>query len=307
MNIFQFPDTKSAQQFLDSFCEHPPIITAAQLTKIKIPIDAEKIGSVRLIDANIFTDYQTLNRILYGSRRIKESNETPTMATRTAWSFAGATAENFSEHVRRSIPFYEVGHDLVCRLSDFFVKPDTVVYEIGVSVGDLLIKLVQHHQDKSQCQWVGLDLEKNMIIKAQEKFERGKNVSLKVADIVLYDLEPTDLVVSYYCIQFISPKWRQHVIDKIYNALNWGGAFIWFEKVRACDARFQDIMTTLYTDYKLEQRYSADEIIAKTQSLKGVMEPFSTQGNLDLLKRAGFVDTITVFKYLCFEGLLAIK
>ena len=50
-----------------------------------------------------------------------------------------------------------------------------------------------------------------------------------------------------------------------------------------------------------------DEIIAKAKSLKGVLEPFSTQGNLDLLKRAGFVDIITIFKYLCFEGFLAIK
>ena len=45
----------------------------------------------------------------------------------------------------------------------------------------------------------------------------------------------------------------------------------------------------------------------KTRSLKGILEPFSTQGNLDLLSRAGFVDVMTVQKYLCFEGFLAIK
>ena len=238
---------------------------------------------------------------------MKKSTEKPAILANTAWSFAGTTAEHFREHARRSIPFYDVGHDIVCKLSDFFVRADSIVYEIGVSVGDLLIKLVRYHRDKPQCQWVGLDLEKNMIKKAQEKFEREKNVSLQIADIVLYDLEPTDLVVSYYCIQFISPKWRQQVIDKIYNALNCGGAFIWFEKVRASDARFQDLMSTLYTDYKLEQNYSPDEIIAKTRSLKGIMEPFSTQGNMDLLKKAGFVHTTIVFKYLCFEGILAIK
>ena len=80
-----------------------------------------------------------------------------------------------------------------------------------------------------------------------------------------------------------------------------------FEKVRACDARFQDIMQTLYTDYKIEQGYSSEEIIAKTKSLKGILEPFSTQGNLDLLKRAGFVDIMNVFKHICFEGIIAIK
>ena len=66
-------------------------------------------------------------------------------------------------------------------------------------------------------------------------------------------------------------------------------------------------MTALYTDYKLAQGYSPNEIIAKARSLKGVLEPFSTAGNNDLLTRAGFKDMITVFKYACFEGYLAIK
>mgnify|MGYP000692191902 CR=1 FL=1 len=80
-----------------------------------------------------------------------------------------------------------------------------------------------------------------------------------------------------------------------------------FEKVRGPDARFQDILNDLYTDFKLEQGYSSEEIIGKSRSLKGVLEPFSSQGNLDLLSRSGFVDIMTIFKYFCFEGILAIK
>ena len=38
-----------------------------------------------------------------------------------------------------------------------------------------------------------------------------------------------------------------------------------------------------------------------------MLEPFSTQGNVDMLRRAGFVDHMSVFKHLCFEGFLAIK
>jgi tRNA (cmo5U34)-methyltransferase len=97
------------------------------------------------------------------------------------------------------------------------------------------------------------------------------------------------------------------LISKLYESLQWGGALILFEKVRGPDARFQDILTRLYDDYKLDQGFSAEEIISKTRSLKGVLEPFSTQGNFDLLKRAGFVDIMTVMKHLCFEGFLAIK
>ena len=80
-----------------------------------------------------------------------------------------------------------------------------------------------------------------------------------------------------------------------------------FEKTRGADARFQDILTTLYTDYKLRQGYTPDDIVSKTSSLKGVLEPFSTKGNIDMLQRAGFNDINIIQKYICFEGFLAIK
>ena len=60
-------------------------------------------------------------------------------------------------------------------------------------------------------------------------------------------------------------------------------------------------------DYKIDQGFSPLSILDKSRSLKGVMEPFSTNGNLQLLKRAGFKDTVTIFKFACFEGFLSIK
>ena len=67
-------------------------------------------------------------------------------------------------------------------------------------------------------------------------------------------------------------------------------------------------MTGTYNDFfKLDNSYEYDEIAIKTQSLRGVLEPFSTNGNLGLLKRAGFKDILVIFKYICFEGYLAIK
>lgn len=228
-------------------------------------------------------------------------------AGNAAWRFSGNMVETFPSHVRRSVPFYEVGHELICNLSDYFVRSDSVCYEIGVSVGELLEKLVRHHSEKPSVQWIGLDIEEDMVHKAEERMRPYPNAIVETKDVVVEDLQQSDMIVSYYCIQFIPPKVRQQVFQKIYDSLNWGGAFLLFEKVRASDARFQDIMTTLYSDYKLEQQFTPDEVVSKTRSLKGVLEPFSTEGNMGLMQRAGFKDVITVFKYLCFEGFLAIK
>ena len=222
------------------------------------------------------------------------------------WSFSGTVPKSFDKHVSKSVPFYSQGHDLVCRLSDFFLADNTTCYEIGSSTGELTKKLALHNSHK-KVKFIGIDPISEMVEIANEKCKDISNVSFVCDDILNIDLDKSDFIVSYYTIQFIKPRIRQLVFDKIYESLNWGGAFILFEKVRACDARFQDMMTALYTDYKLEQGYTEREIISKTRSLKGVLEPFSTQGNLDLLKRAGFVDITSIFKYVSFEGFLAIK
>lgn len=228
-------------------------------------------------------------------------------AGRADWSFGGAVAETFVEHVRQSVPFYDTGHDLICSLSDYFCHGDSTCYEIGVSTGQLLRKLAEHHPHKPGIKWVGIDPVEGMIKKAGQHCAGIPNIELAVGDALTYDFAKSDLIVSYYCVQFIWPRHRQELINRIYERLNWGGAFILFEKVRAPDARFQDMMTALYSDFKENNGFSAEEILNKTTSLKGVLEPFSTDGNLGLLRRAGFTDITTVMKYLCFEGFLAIK
>lgn len=223
------------------------------------------------------------------------------------WTFGGNVADTFVDHIKVSVPLYESGHDLICQLSDYFIGEDSTAYEIGVSTGELLKKLAVHNGSKTKSKWIGLDTVPEMTTKAREHCADTPNISILDEDARLFEFEKSDLIVSYYCMQFIPPRDRQALFDKIYESLNWGGAFMLFEKTRAPDARFQDIMTQLYADFKLRNGFNPDEIVGKTRSLKGVLEPFSTQGNIDMMKRAGFVDIMTVQKYLGFEGFLAIK
>ncbi len=225
------------------------------------------------------------------------------------WRFRGPVVEEFDAHVGKSVPFYGAGQDMVEGISDFFVSDDSVIYDFGTATGEIALRLANRHKQRPNLRIIGVDVEADMIARAEaKKTEQGlTSVTFLADDVVQMPLEPCDLVVAYYTIQFIRPRVRQDLFNKIYSALNWGGAFLLFEKVRGPDARFQDILTALYTDYKLQQGYNAEEIVGKTRSLKGVLEPFSTQGNFDLLHRAGFVDYMTVFKHICFEGILAIK
>jgi len=222
------------------------------------------------------------------------------------WSFGGDVAKSFDNHIKKSVPGYEEGHDLISKLAPFFLGNNNSKFlEIGCSTGSLT-KKVRIITERSDVEFIGIDIEEKMIDFAKQN-NTFQNCTFEVADIKDYEINNCSLITSYYTMQFINPSIRQFVINKIFKSLDWGGAFIFFEKVRGPDARFQDILQTLYTEYKISQGYNEKEIIGKTLSLKGILEPFSTNGNIDMLKRSGFKDINLVFKRLSFEGYLAIK
>ena len=221
------------------------------------------------------------------------------------WSFDGIS-DSFENHVEKSVPFYNEGHELVCSYSDFFLNGPSTIYDIGSSTGLLTRKLISHHDSRSELKIIGIEPIVDMV-----NFANKKNVDERCnficEDIINVELQNAALIISYYTMQFIHTNVRQNVFDKIYNSLNWGGAFLLFEKVRAPDARFQDYSNQIYSDFKLNQGFNEAEIVHKTRSLKGIMEPFSEQGNIDMIKRAGFKDISCIFKWVSFAGFIAIK
>ncbi|HEX8605095.1 MAG TPA: methyltransferase domain-containing protein [Pseudoduganella sp.] len=222
------------------------------------------------------------------------------------WSFEHISAD-FDQHITRSIPLYDMGHQLICYFSDFFLKPDSVVYDIGCSTGKMLGKLARHHALKDDLRLVGIDTVAGMLEIAAGQASEDHRLSFVQANALDYEFEPCDMVIANYTIQFLPPRVRQALVDRIYQTLNWGGAFFMFEKVRAPDGRFQDYANQVYAEFKLDNGFTEAEILNKTRSIKGVMEPFSTEGDMGLLRRAGFTDVMTIQKYVCFEGFLAIK
>ena len=227
-------------------------------------------------------------------------------AENAQWSFGGDVSETFDDHVSKSVPLYHEGHELILKVSDFFVSDESICYDLGCSTGPLTCSLANRHKGKN-AKFIGIDTEQGMIDKAVTRGDRLPNTEFICGNIFEEDFQKADFIICYYLTQFIKVRARQQFLDKIYSALNWGGALLMFEKVRAPDARFQDLASIMYTDYKLDQGYNGEEIVAKTRSLKGVLEPFSTQGNVDLMQRAGFVDIMSLMKWVSFEGFLAIK
>ncbi len=221
------------------------------------------------------------------------------------WNFGDGVEAKFDSHVRKSVPGYDLSHKLVSLLSDPFIKKNSKILDLGCSTGTLCRLLYDRHKLKNP-ELIGIDNQKNMLTKASA-ISSGYPIKFLNEDLVTFKMPKSiDLIISFYTIQFISPSVRQDLVNKIYSSLNWGGGFFLFEKVRAPDARFQDYINHGFMNYKLSN-FSPDEVIGKANSLIGVLEPFSTLGNIEMLQRAGFKDICTISKFLCFEGFLAIK
>ena len=233
--------------------------------------------------------------------------------TTGGWSFAGSAASNFDAHVSKSVPLYVEAHDIIVRLTDFFTRDNSKLIDIGCSTGALLQQIGSVQDGKKKLSLVGVDPVPDMTNQAVERLSASsfEYIQHEIHASSYLDIdfgrEAASMITSVYTLQFVHPSVRQAFINKIYSELEWGGAFVFFEKIRASDARFQDIFTTLYSEYKIARGYAPSEILAKSLSLKGVLEPFSSMGNRGLLERAGFRDVEPIFQYLSFQGVLAIK
>ena len=131
----------------------------------------------------------------------------------TNWSFSGKTAKNFTSHAIKSIPYYNDGHNLILEMSDYFVKNNSQVLDIGCSNGSLLNLINERHQNKKNINLIGIDNEKDMVSEAK-KNHKGIKFFHKDINKYIFNKNKFDLITSYYTIQFIHPSIRQDIFNK---------------------------------------------------------------------------------------------
>ena len=225
-------------------------------------------------------------------------------SSRANWKFTKKVVNTFEKHITSSVPFYKISHDLTVKMSDFFIKNKSVCYDLGCSKGNLVRDIEKRHDEK-KIELIGIDESKEMIKSA--KLIKNTKAKFTCKNLNSYKYKKNDFISCLYTLQFVQPKFRQQLVNKLYQSLNWGGALIMFEKVRGNDARFQDILNFSYFDFKTDQKLSPIEILNKEISLRSVLEPYTISANTNFLKRAGFKDIMPISQYLCFVGFLAIK
>ncbi len=125
-------------------------------------------------------------------------------AQNAGWTFDGIE-DQFDEHVRLSVPLYAEGHELACRLGDFFLPPNATVVELGTSTGVLAQKFLEFHKERRDIRYVGIDKVDSMLAVARQRCQGDPRAEFVNDDIATVKIEDASLVLSYCTLQFVHP------------------------------------------------------------------------------------------------------
>lgn len=216
---------------------------------------------------------------------------------RRGWSFGGQLPRVFDKHVRRSIPGYEELHELCLALIADHPSPKRVL-DLGCSTGALTRKL---RQICGAAEVIGIDGEPGMIAEAYRSDPEGTYLC---SDLTELEFGATDAAFALYVFQFIPEAKRAPLLSRIRASLEPGGFFVFAEKVKAESPAEAAAERHAYHAFKRAQGFSAAEILAKEESLEGILVPLTERDNELLLRSAGFQKVSKVFSELCFRAWL---
>ncbi len=224
----------------------------------------------------------------------------------TKFTFA-TSEEGFDAHIDQSVRGYSNLWTDVLKFSEYFVEDGTCVVDIGCSTGKLL-KSMKEQNDKCapKCFYKGIEIEEDFFPKLIDE----ENLKFWKGDVRSFDWVTgavnCSLVTSIFSLQFMPKTNRQQIIDRIYEALVKGGAFIFSEKIFSTDSQLQEMMQFCYYDYK-RQFYSAEELLDKEVNLRHMMKPLTYSELLEMVEKAGFESVQPFWQNFNFVGIIAIK
>ena len=221
--------------------------------------------------------------------------------------------EGFDEHIDWSIRGYSNLLGDIIGFSRYFVEGNTNVVDLGCSTGKTTERMLLHNEDHCKdATYVGVEIAEGFFDNLDERLKEltkkvpWAQVEFHKGDVRDYEFNNCSLVTSIFTLQFMPKKDRETVIERIYDGLNIGGAFIFAEKIYTENALIQDMLTFNYYDFKC-QKFDYDDIMSKERTLRHMLKPNTWKEIEDMLVGAGFKSVQVFWQNFLFLGAIAIK
>lgn len=214
----------------------------------------------------------------------------------------------FPDMIQRSVPGYQTILTGIGELTEKYSQTNTKLFDLGCSLGAATITM--RRKAKPGCEIIAVDNSEAMIQRAKEHilgFHADIPVNLLCEDITQVAIDNASVVVINFTLQFIDPKARNRLIDKIYQGLQPGGILILSEKLHFEEAQVQQAIEHLHMQFKRANGYSELEISQKRASLENVLITDSEATHLQRLKNAGFDSAAIWFQAYNFASFIALK
>lgn len=220
------------------------------------------------------------------------------------WKFDEAVTDAFDDMLERSVPAYDDMRQLVFALGRRFVQPPTTIVDLGASRGGALAPFVEAFGAANT--YVAVEMSAPMRAALGERF--GTTVQILDTDLrTAFPDVQASVILAVLTLQFVPIEHRQRLVQRAFDHLLPGGAFLMVEKVLGATALLHDHYTGLYHDLKAAHGYSPDAIDRKRLALEGVLVPVTARWNEDLLTRAGFAEVDGFWRWANFAGWIGVK
>jgi len=213
------------------------------------------------------------------------------------------TAQAFDDHIGKSIRGYHDLRDDIVAMSRYFVDDHTNVIDIGCSQGTMIRRIRDANDQAPDATYIGIEINEAF----QSHWETESNLTYRVEDVRQSEaLTNMSLAISMFTFQFIPERDRLNLMQRIYENLTDGGAFITSEKIFSNNAKTQNMLEFLYYDYK-RKSFTEKEILDKEMELRHLAKNTTETLLMGQLRSIGFRGVQTFWRNFNFVGVLAMK
>lgn len=216
----------------------------------------------------------------------------------------------FDDMAVRSIPNFLKAHESHSRMLRRWMIPGVSILDVGASRGAFLRQLRNDYQDAWYDGNTRIDAIDNSEAMCKELRQDFPEINVNCTDIsapeFLNHRQPRyDIVCLNYVLQFIPPQLQVPVMLRLFSMVEAGGVFILGHKSKH-HGMSGDLCSEEYIHFRMQNGYSAEEIAAKTEALKGSMFPMDHTKMMHTMK-LHFSEVAETFRFMMFSTVFAVK
>jgi len=225
------------------------------------------------------------------------------------FGFDQAVVDVFPDMIKRSVPGYSTIVHMIGQLAQRYSQSGTNCYDLGCSLGAATLAM-RHRISTADTRIVAVDSSKDMILRCQQVVDADSGeipVDLIEEDILAVEINNASVCVLNFTLQFVPPKLRQSLLEKIFCAMNDGGILIVSEKLKFANQNHQSLMTEFHHYFKKTNGYSDMEIAQKRNAIENVLIPETFEDHRQRLEMTGFHSIELWFQCFNFASFIAFK